>query len=155
MPVGAAAHGSHSVAHRLEPRLCFHPPPFARPSPLPQVYVQDPVGAGVIVRPWKRLLGFARLPGVAPGAQATAAVSVLADDLAYYGDDLTLQARAVVLRLPLAAGLLRSYMSPLPSSLQVHAGTYTVSAGLSSLDDEAYTAPFVVPVSYAPPSPWA
>ena len=43
----------------------------------------------------------------------------------------------------------------LPPTRQVHAGTYTVSAGLSSLDDEAHTAPFVVPASYPPPSPWA
>ena len=79
-------------------RFLVPPPPPAStppaPSLRPQVYVQDPVGAGVVVRPWKRLLGFARLPGVAPGAQATATVAVLADDLAYYGDDLTLQARA-------------------------------------------------------------
>jgi hypothetical protein len=56
-----------------------------------QVYVQDPVGIGITVRPWKRLLAFARLSDVPGGTQAHVDIAALADDLAYYGDDSTLQ----------------------------------------------------------------
>lgn len=86
--------------------------------------MQDPVGLGVVVRPWKRLLAFAAVKGVAPGAQASVGIDVLADDLAYYGDDL---------------------------ALRVHAGEYVVSAGLSSLDDTAHATAVTVPASYTPP----
>lgn len=75
-----------------------------------QVYGQDPVGGAdaLVVRPWKRLLGWARVADLAPGEVRRVSVAVLADDLAYYGDD---------------------------AALRVHAGNYTVSAGLSSVAD--------------------
>lgn len=78
----------------MHPPCCCAGHPRAPLPPLPsQIYVQDPIGAGVTVRPWKRLLAFAAVKGVAAGAQAAVGIDVLADDLAYYGDDLTLQAR--------------------------------------------------------------
>jgi beta-glucosidase len=59
-----------------------------------QVYVQDPIaGFGFetpIVPMWKRLVGFARVP-LEAGACDTAAVPILADDLAVYDDLMQLR----------------------------------------------------------------
>lgn len=85
-------------------------------STVVQVYLQDPIGVSLAVRPWKRLVGFARVNGVPAGASVPVSVPVRADDLAFYGDD----------------GVLR-----------VQAGNYTVSVGLSS-DDDVLTAPLAI-----------
>lgn len=74
-----------------------------------QVYVQDPVGGGLFVRPWKRLLAFARTPVLPPSAFLHLTLPVRADDLAFYGDDMV---------------------------LRVQSGEYTVSAGLDSESDD-------------------
>lgn len=73
-----------------------------------QVYVQDPTGTGLIVRPWKRLAAFARTPVLAAGASVPLTLPIRADDLAYYGDDMV---------------------------LRVYPGVYTGSVGLDSVDD--------------------
>lgn len=47
---------------------------------------------------------------------------------------------------------MRGGAAPFPLvSLQVHAGQYVVSAGLSSLDDADHTASVTVNASYSPP----
>jgi beta-glucosidase len=75
-----------------------------------QVYVQDPIGViGRIVRPWKRLVAFARIFQVSPGASINIDIPIAADDLAMYRDDMT---------------------------LAVPAGIYTFSIGLSSISDD-------------------
>ena len=87
-----------------------------------QCYVQDPVGIGRVVRPWKRLLAFGRARAVPVGGEVPLTLAVRADDLAIVDDD---------------------------SVLRVVPGTYTVSIGLSSIADDAagMQAPFVVPVT--------
>ena len=79
-------------------------------------FVQDPrgVAAGRVVRPWKRLVAFARVP-VAAGAALTASVAVAADDLAFYDASMR---------------------------LALQRGNYTLSVGLSSEDDAANQAGF-------------
>jgi hypothetical protein len=72
----------------LNMSLCYCDAPL-----LAQVYAQDPVGAGIVVRPWKRLVAFSRVTDVPAGSSASVAIDVQADDLAYYGDDTTLQVR--------------------------------------------------------------
>lgn len=97
-----------------------------------QLYVQDPVGVSLIVRPWKRLAAFQKVKNIVPGAGNAVSVTipVRADDLGFYGDDLV---------------------------LRVQPGEYTLSAGQSSTDDDAagmqqsFTIPpqgsFVVPLA--------
>jgi len=82
------------------------------------VFVQDPrgVAAGRIVRPWKRLVAFARVP-VAAGAAVTAEIAVAADDLAFYDASM---------------------------KLALQPGNYTLSVGQSSIDDAGLTAPFAL-----------
>jgi beta-glucosidase len=75
-----------------------------------QVYIQDPVGASLSVRPWKRLVGFVRVADIQPGEARGVALPLRADDVGFVGDDGTLAVRA---------------------------GTYTLSAGQSSVDDDA------------------
>ena len=82
------------------------------------VFAQDPAGvaAGRLVRPWKRLVAFARVPVAAGGAQ-TAALAVAADDLAFYDASMR---------------------------LGVQRGNYTISVGQSSIDDAGNVARFEV-----------
>ena len=77
-------------------------------STVAQCYVLDPVGASNVVRPWKRLVGFARTPVLAPGASARVAIPLLVEDLSVHDD-----AMAFVL-VP---------------------GSYLVSCGPSSIED--------------------
>lgn len=53
-----------------------------------QVYVEDPVMA--YVRPWKRLVAFARVT-LAPGASASVQIPITADELAFHDDDMVLR----------------------------------------------------------------
>ncbi len=59
-----------------------------------QVYSQDPVGdwgsETLVVPYWKRLVGFARVR-IAAGGCETAAIPLLADDIALYDDSMTLR----------------------------------------------------------------
>jgi len=79
-----------------------------------QLYGVDPVAVGV-VRPWKRIFGFARVH-VAPGQAVQAEVPVIVDDVAFHGVDML---------------------------YRVVGGEYTVRAGLSSGTD-TLTAPVAV-----------
>jgi hypothetical protein len=75
-----------------------------------QVYVQDPPSwqyNQILVRPWKRLAGFARVP-LAAGGVTQVTVPVLFDDLAFYDQ----------------------YMS-----YAIPPGNYTFRVGQSSADD--------------------
>jgi beta-glucosidase len=80
-------------------------------------FVQDPRGAGAgrVVRPWKRLVAFARSPLLAPGASAQLLLPVAHDDLAFHSANFT---RAL------------------------QRGSYVLSLGQSSLDDAANVLPF-------------
>ena len=82
-------------------------------------FVQDPAGvtAGRVVRPWKRLVGFARTPVLAPGAHILLSVAVRDDDLSFLDS---------------------SYV------LALQSGVYTLSLGLSSLDDAEHTVNFTI-----------
>ena len=82
------------------------------------VFAQDPVGvaSGRLVRPWKRLVAFARV-AVAAQAAVTASIDVELDDLAFYDSDMR---------------------------LGLQPGAYTISVGQSSSDDAGNTATFVV-----------
>jgi beta-glucosidase len=79
-----------------------------------QVYCEDPVMA--FVRPWKRLLTFARVT-LQPGASTTVRIPVTRDEMMFYDDDLVL---ALV------------------------PGEYTLSAGGSSYSAAALTVDLVV-----------
>ena len=81
-------------------------------------FVQDPrgVAAGRIVRPWKRLVAFARVP-VAAGQAVVASVAVAADDLAFHDAQMR---------------------------LALQPGNYTLSVGLSSEDDANNQAVFAI-----------
>jgi hypothetical protein len=74
-----------------------------------QVYLQDPVGVGLVIRPWKRLLAFTKTAPI-PSSGGTASISlpIRADDLALVGDDMT---------------------------WEVVSGTYTLSVGQDSTAD--------------------
>ena len=72
-----------------------------------QLYCQDPVGVGGLVRPWKRLAGFVKV-AVAVGGEVPVTIPVAANNLEFYGADGT---------------------------LTVWPGTYVFSAGQSSVDD--------------------
>ena len=45
------------------------------------------------------MLAFARVADIAAGAEMIVDIAAAADDLAYYGDDLTLQVRMVCVRV--------------------------------------------------------
>ena len=79
-----------------------------------QVYCEDPVMA--FVRPWKRLLTFARVT-LQPGASTTVRLPVTRDEMMFHDDDLVL---ALV------------------------PGEYTLSAGGSSYSAAALTVDLVV-----------
>ena len=82
------------------------------------VFVQDPpgLGAGRIVRPWKRLVAFKRVV-VAANAAVSVALPVDADDLAFYDAN---------------------------NKLAVQKGAYTLSIGQHSTDDADNTETFVI-----------
>lgn len=82
-----------------------------------QVYVQDPVAVVAHVRPWKRLVAFARVVVPAGGA-VNLTLPIRADDLGFPGDDM---------------------------AMRVHSGKYTLSAGFASNSDDKLTTTFVVP----------
>jgi beta-glucosidase len=82
-----------------------------------QAYVQDPVGVGLVVRPWKRLVAFARV-AVPAGGTVRLPLPLAEDDVAFVGDDM---------------------------SLALQAGDYILSAGQSSVDDGGLTAGFTLP----------
>ena len=84
-------------------------------SSVVQAYVQDPVGATLTVRPWKRLVGFARVPDVPPGGSVALELPLRGDDLAAVDDAMAL--------------------ALLP-------GAYTLSVGESSVADAGLTAVF-------------
>ena len=84
-------------------------------SSVVQVYVQDPVGATLTIRPWKRLVGFTRVADVPPGARVPVTLPLRWDDLAAVDDAMAL-------------GLLPE--------------RYTLSVGQSSIADAALTATF-------------
>lgn len=73
-----------------------------------QLYVTDPIGASVVVRPWKRLAGFAKTR-IEPGESAKVDILVGADDLALHGIDM---------------------------KMEILAGTYTFSVGGASNTDD-------------------
>jgi len=75
-----------------------------------QIYVQDPIGATLNVRPWKRLIGFQRVNNLTINETRSIIVNIRSDDLGYIGDDYT---------------------------LNVFKGQYTLSVGQSSIDDNA------------------
>jgi beta-glucosidase len=91
-----------------------------------QVYAQDPVGATLSVRPWKRLVGFARVGGLAPGETRPVTLPLRADDFGFVGDD---------------------------GVLAVRAGNYTLSLGQASDDDAGAVARLAVPPGAAFPVP--
>lgn len=79
-----------------------------------QVYVEDPIMA--FVRPWKRLVAFARIT-VVPGSKATVTLDLTADELSFYDDDM---------------------------KWRVVPGNYTVSAGGDSYSAAYLTAPLIL-----------
>lgn len=88
-----------------------------------QLYVQDPVGVTLTVRPWKRLLSFARTPILPPGGSYTASMACRADDLALVGDDMV---------------------------LRVMPGVYKASAGLDSASDAEQVQTFTITQGFVP-----
>ena len=80
-------------------------------------FVQDPLGtgAGRVVRPWKRLVAFAKTPLLAPGGSAQLLLPVALEDLAFHSANYT-------------RGLQQ--------------GRYVLSLGQSSLDDGAQVLSF-------------
>ena len=93
-----------------------------------QVYVQDPAGVSLAVRPWKRLVGFIRVADLAPDASQFVTLPIRADDLGFYGDD----------------GVLR-----------VTSGQYVLSVGLSSVDDFLTSTFTIQPSEAYPVGLWA
>ena len=85
-----------------------------------QLYVQDPVAVTAHVRPWKRLLAFAKVVVPARGA-LTVTLPVRVDDLGFPGDDMR---------------------------MRVHQGNYTLSCGFSSQGDAALTTVVEVPSAW-------
>jgi beta-glucosidase len=55
-----------------------------------QIYVQDPRTLPFVPY-WKRMLGFARTPTLAPGAKATLTIPLLWVDVAMFDDTMTLR----------------------------------------------------------------
>ena len=55
-----------------------------------QVYIQDPAGASVVVRPWKRLVGFDKV-WLAAGASLKVAIDLTFDDLALHDEAMQLR----------------------------------------------------------------
>lgn len=73
-----------------------------------QIYLQDPIGVTLNVRPWKRLIGFRKAMNMMVHEVRQITVPIRSDDIAFIGDDYEL------------------YVFP---------GKYTVSVGFSSVDD--------------------
>jgi len=75
-------------------------------------YIQDPpgIGAGRVVRPWKRLIGFTKSPPLLPAQRLHLSLPIAWRDLAFYSENYT---------------------------LALHPGNYTLSCGLGSTDDSA------------------
>lgn len=82
-----------------------------------QAYAHDPLAQSLVVRFWKRLVGFARVT-LQPGARQTVSMTVAADDLATFDDRMR---------------------------LRVEAGRFTFSVGNSSATDTAQAAAEVEP----------
>ncbi len=82
-------------------------------------FVQDPIGigAGRIVRPWKRLVGFTKSTILLPGQRVQLEIPIASRDLAFYSENFT---------------------------LAVQLGNYTLSCGLSSTDDTSIVLQFTV-----------
>lgn len=124
----ALAPGGGNVTHPVSVAFTATNTGRVTGSVVAQVYAQDPVGATLAVRPWKRLVAFVRVADLAPGEARPVALPLRADDFGYHGDD----------------GVLR-----------VQAGNYTLSLGQASDDDAGEVVPLAVPPAASFPVPLA